>query len=582
MRTSSFVAFVALGLAACSRSPRSVPQTAPSAPTSTLHGRVLDEAGNPLASVRVRLRPTGADWSSTSVAEDAFERATGADGRFRFDVPVPEAPNAWIEIEPDVHRARAALPLGADAAPTDPRLHPGTNTLADVRLAAAGALRGRVLGPDGAPLGGAWVRADRSTFTAADGRFELGHLEPGPASLTVSATGCLERTVDALVVHAGRTDVIADVRLERRRAISGTVEDRDGRPLAGIVVTARDRDDQTARRGTSAADGRFSIALAANAPHVLSVDEQGGFLAWGALDERAADLAAGVSNVRVVLDRARAVELAVVDAETGAPLADYAIDVREDAACGWRASGSASWQKVPPDGVTKMLVGSAPATVVVRAPDERRYVEPRFVGYLPFRGPLALDAGSTQRATIHLERGGTIRLRPTPPTLSFSAIVVARRSGSPEDAGPEFRAVPTANLDGGSEFDMAILGLPTGTYDIAMVQKGRARPLVREVEIAAGETVDLGTIAILTGAIAVVRVVAPEGVSPLGLQLRIDEEAPETIVSKQGRRIFAELAPGEHAVTLLAVPPHVPVERTLRFTLLPGEVRELRFDLREP
>ena len=68
--------------------------------------------------------------------------------------------------------------------------------------------------------------------------------------------------------------------------------------------------------------------------------------------------------------------------------------------------------------------------VRVQAPDERSYVDAQFVGYLPFHGPFEFDSGSVERMTVWLERGGTIRVRLSPASSNFSALVIARRSGA--------------------------------------------------------------------------------------------------------------------------------------------------------
>ena len=115
-----------------------------------LRGRVVDSLERPLADVAIRM---------DTLSEEAEVAAmTGSDGRFRLELA--RRPGSELEVllfasaegyESGTHRARA--PLGTDT-PTDPR----NSTLAGedemrIVLLALPAVEGRIVLPDGSPVG---------------------------------------------------------------------------------------------------------------------------------------------------------------------------------------------------------------------------------------------------------------------------------------------------------------------------------------------------------------------------------------------------------------------------------------------
>ncbi len=112
-------------------------------------------------------------------------------------------------------------------------------------------LSGRVVGPDGAPVGGARVRAETwndtplaETRTDADGVFRL---RPAAAAyryrydLTVQAPGfaCQYVPGESYSFFPGREGSVGTIRLARGRVFTGRVLDADGKPRPGADVRCR-------------------------------------------------------------------------------------------------------------------------------------------------------------------------------------------------------------------------------------------------------------------------------------------------------------------------------------------------------
>lgn len=102
-----------------------------------------------------------------------------------------------------------------------------------------GTLTGTVTDAGGAPLVGVDVTADggfgRSAKTEADGTFAL-KLVPGDYTVTLSSFGFAARTATMTVADGKTADVSAKLSAATRHAVTGTLKDADGAPLAGLSV----------------------------------------------------------------------------------------------------------------------------------------------------------------------------------------------------------------------------------------------------------------------------------------------------------------------------------------------------------
>jgi len=160
----------------------------------------------------------------------------------------------------------------------------------------AGAIRGRVLGPDGAPAANVSLSAERegratifafdmgrSQQTAEDGSFQLVNLRPGSYTLRVGNSGFAgafgqsarfgTAVVTGIELAEGqsRDDIV--VRLDAPCAIEGIVRASDGKPISGAAVFVRDSSGRVINPLSSCmtnTEGRFKFDGAAPGTYTLS------------------------------------------------------------------------------------------------------------------------------------------------------------------------------------------------------------------------------------------------------------------------------------------------------------------------
>ena len=254
----------------------------------------------------------------------------------------------WLWPERDLETAsvgsRSGLsrPVPVAPVPDRPRAPDATASEATEPPTTGSRFLGRVVDPEGRPVGGAMVTATpmRSApelgtgtagevrgLTAGDGAFEVRlHGEAARADVTVAADGyavvCVERA---------RPEVPLEVRLRREGVLSGQVLDPTGRPVAGAAVRVfrvlgHEHIDRVAM--TTGADGEYHIGgfdtctseAGAHAPMrrpFLDV-RAGGFGAmqvWGPFPGPGETL-----RRNVVLYPARPLPVLVSDADSGRPL----------------------------------------------------------------------------------------------------------------------------------------------------------------------------------------------------------------------------------------------------------------------
>ncbi|MBI4569689.1 MAG: carboxypeptidase regulatory-like domain-containing protein [Planctomycetes bacterium] len=159
-----------------------------------------------------------------------------------------------------------------------------------LRLTAGGTIVGRVVAPAGQPVGDAvvaafapggaaemWLRergyvrrlggrneaVDLPPGVArseADGRFRIPLIEPGRATVHVEAEGYAPWSVSGVVVEEGRETDLGDVRLSAGRCIHGRVTDGDGKPKAGVLVSATTGMFEPGATAATGEDGGFEFA----------------------------------------------------------------------------------------------------------------------------------------------------------------------------------------------------------------------------------------------------------------------------------------------------------------------------------
>ncbi len=286
-------------------------------------------------------------WVSLRLEHDrefrnSWSAAVGADARFR----VSGLPRGTYTVSVHVRGGTVSV------APFEVTGVPSGKTDVELVLSAAGEIAGRVLAPDGRPLGGCSVQAfsetgDRYTpsdTTKADGTFVIRGIgagtyridaKPPEADRTGYVTqGAQLRAAKATGVAVGARDV--EIRLTGGLTIRGVFLDAAGKPLADAWIRAEVRPGQNLEPGEDTwflgpgaqtdAAGRFTISGLATAHYrLVHVPDAQNFVVARPL-KGGDDVVAGASNVRVVAGNLATISGTVVD-EGGKPVADASVDV---------------------------------------------------------------------------------------------------------------------------------------------------------------------------------------------------------------------------------------------------------------
>lgn len=405
-----------------------------------LEGVARDLDRRPVVGAEVTVSASLPDETNGGSASGWSERTTtGADGRFRLEVPAgagrywpagPRAARVVVEARhPDRCPARVEAWLPS-AAPVELVL-PGEAPLA-----------GRIVGPDGAPLAEQLVTGSVPSRpvagavvarTGPDGRFAFE--EASEALIVTLRVPPEELTPRRVLVTSGPVEL----RLGPGAQVGGVVRDARGRPAAGVLVRAsagyHTDLDAEARRALARVRRGEQLELTGQQRVSARTDAEGRFL-LGALppgqdvalsieDREQRTVRAGALDVELRLplgkrDLVRRGRVVPVAAESGAPLEAWLVVETAAGAC---AEG--------PDGLR------LPATAgLVRVGARGRMpVE------LPFdEGEADLDLGEAR-----LARGGSLELLARWPARPLLRLFVRRRG--PDGRGDEDEAEPVARAE---------------------------------------------------------------------------------------------------------------------------------------
>jgi hypothetical protein len=344
-----------------------------------LTGRIVDERGAPVADAEVIHLPSPAAVKALGRKfipfgprfpwVDFLRTTSARDGRFAlasFDLPRPEAPTRPPLLDGAVYAAAAeAAPVPSlvvrhpDHAATLHVCFPyreGDLDVGDIILPPGATIVGRLLDEDGAPLAGGRIgvsslneRLDEpnyadwmvvceviSAISGEDGRFELGSIWAGAATLSISATGFVPLELSAPSEIGAVTDA-GDITLARGTTIAGLVLDAQARPVAGATVKARSSELDLTEGATDSAAYEFAIIVRSSNAHEVEVrtDEQGAFELLTLNRERyivlvgkdgyepakLSDVPVGTRDARATLLPRASALVTVVDARTRAPVA---------------------------------------------------------------------------------------------------------------------------------------------------------------------------------------------------------------------------------------------------------------------
>lgn len=251
------------------------------AETLGISGRVQDDTGAPVKAFSVRAgEKTGGMFQGLGGAQ-ASGTFEDEEGRFRLE---GLSERTWLvsaagEGYGQGEAAEVVLPGGEAAEIT-------------LRLPRAATVSGRVLSPEGRPVGGAEVslkldlanladmgrpEARPSATSADDGSFLLEGLTPGALSLVASAEGFAESA--AVPVEPAPAEVLADVAITLRTGgrILGEIYDKQGERQAGAPILAQNPANFSGQRWThSDSNGEFELAnLAPGTWQVMTMPGRG-------------------------------------------------------------------------------------------------------------------------------------------------------------------------------------------------------------------------------------------------------------------------------------------------------------------
>jgi protocatechuate 3,4-dioxygenase beta subunit len=330
-------------------------QASASTGRTTISGRVVDGAGEPIAGARVGLGRGGMVLPGARPREGEVE-ITGADGRFRLPVDDEDGRRrGWQDLRLSVSAAsfQAAQRTVSPAA--------GTNyPVGDLELLPGSIVAGRVVGPNGEPVVGAILEllpaaepglfvigprtGDEVARSAADGSFRSDNLPEGPFELRITHPEHPDHRVEGVTNRTAPAQGL-EIRLPLGVALEGRVDgDLAGREL---VVKAWHEGEgggqfrfggmgdgpsfmDVVRKGEVQPDGTFRVGgLEPDRDLKVAVAPPD---AMGQLAGPVVEAKAPASGLVVPLHAAVGLKLQLIDASTGEPVEVAKVTVRGE---GW-------------------------------------------------------------------------------------------------------------------------------------------------------------------------------------------------------------------------------------------------------
>jgi len=195
-------------------------------PLPGVKGRVIDEAGSPVAAFRI----DGREFDTT-------------DGRFTIGREADPEGKIYLNVDAE----------GFETLTVD---KPFAEDLGDLRLKKAPLLRGLVVDASGQPVSGAEVTCDQcidTTTSGSDGAFTLSVSQDSPEP-TITASRLNHRGKTKLTGKAASVTV----KLEPPVRVEGIVKDPSGRPVQARI-TVREINGAAEERLDSGPDGKFEL-----------------------------------------------------------------------------------------------------------------------------------------------------------------------------------------------------------------------------------------------------------------------------------------------------------------------------------
>jgi 5-hydroxyisourate hydrolase-like protein (transthyretin family) len=161
-----------------------------------------------------------------------------------------------------------------------------------VKLLKGGTLKGTLTDQSGKPLSGIHVKLmdkhynpslpfeeifvlapeqGKKTSSNSQGEFKLRNVREGEYVLKIDSEGLARKVVKQILVEEGNTTDVGKIKLMRGGHIKGTAYDENGKPAAGIKVTASSLEAGNRKTVTTDDRGRFEVRNLAPGEYSVSM-----------------------------------------------------------------------------------------------------------------------------------------------------------------------------------------------------------------------------------------------------------------------------------------------------------------------
>ena len=381
-------------------------------------GRLFDADEQPMQGVSVKLR-SYQEWSAEADAillraeppYFGWEKITGQDGTFRFEVPMPTSKYISVVITPGDYFESKTLNFGGTREGKLDPLELGARDLGTIRLLGAGSVSGRVTDAFGVPVQGVRVGTGthsgnscyHSSDTDAQGCYRCVHVLPGTLGVSAVHQRYVSQFLEPYSIEAGREITDVDFVLVGAPSMQGRVRNQAGAFLAGVEISCWPDGSGTRAGALSGSDGGFVVYLPQDDAHSIRATLEG-YQPWG-LDHGGEMYAPGTADLEIVMQPDIATEFFVVDNKTGKPVERYGLRIERD-------KGELADPRDPSSRFdaphARARDGGLVETYARPGIDRYWLYAP---GFLESRGEIQHDDGDSGRQTIELSRGASFQGR---------------------------------------------------------------------------------------------------------------------------------------------------------------------------